>query len=110
MRIIADPDSALQEHRDVYARSGTPDNQISPPGLVKRDMREMGQERPRIALTIVFQAVWVRDTRPLGHERDESGTVGREALTPDLGIKRDRTCFRIVDAILVMAAPFRIRD
>jgi hypothetical protein len=94
----------------MYARSGTPDNQISPPGLVKRDMREMGEEPPRVALTIVVQAVRVRDTRPLGHEGDESGAVGREMMTPDLGVQRDGTCFRIVDTALVMAAPFRIPD
>jgi hypothetical protein len=94
----------------MYARGATPDNEISPPGPVKRDMREMGQERPRVALAIVVQAVRVRNTRPLSHERDESGTVGREVLAPDLGVKRDRTCFRILDTALVVAAPFRIRD
>lgn len=110
MRVITYPDAALQEHRDMYAWGGTPDDQISPPGLVERDVREMGEERPRVALTIVVQAVGVRDTRPLSHERDESGTIGREVMSPDLGLQRDRTCFRIVDTTLVVAAPFRIRD
>src|ERR1700754_4668531 len=110
MRVITNPDSALQEHGDVYARGGTPDNQVSPPGLVKRDMREMGQERPRVARAVVVQAVRVRDARPLSHERDESGAVGREVMTPDLGVKRDGTRLRVVDAALVMAAPFSVRD
>src|ERR1700722_15045744 len=95
---VSFPYAADGQYHDVVSRSPAEYTEVTAPGLVERDMRQVREHVARVAAAVVIQAVGVGHLAPLGHHGDEAGAVGGDATAGASRNPRDRPDLGVVPA------------